>query len=85
MSYGQKGSYYVLQSFVIVLVILLYACHYVSANIRSNSGYILHMLDILRLSTTRNEGLVPPPFKKYDVKNECYKEVNAWICYFTLS
>ena len=53
MSYGQKGSYYVLQSFVIVVVILLYACHYVSANIRSNSGWIFHMLDILRLSTTR--------------------------------
>jgi hypothetical protein len=85
MSYGQKGSYYVLQSFVIVLVILVYACHYVSANIRSNSG---HMLDILRLSTTRNVGQIPPPplpLKKLRYKNECYKEVNAWICYFTLS
>ena len=75
MSYGQKGSYYVLQSFVIVVVILLYACHYVSANIRSNSGYILHMLDILRLSTTRNEGQIP--LKKLRYENECYKEVNA--------
>jgi hypothetical protein len=69
MSYGQKGSYYVLQSFVIVLVILLYACHYVSANIRSNSGYILHKLDILILSTTN--------LNNCDVENECYKEVNA--------
>ena len=69
MSYGQKGSYYVLQSFVIVLVILLYAYHYVSANIRSNSGYILHKLDILILSTTN--------LNNCDVENEFYKEVNA--------